>query len=526
LALEGEVGRLYARLSARVPSVFAIERLQGPDVEDPSAAIAELHKKELTSGLVLWPERAQALTRPELALACKRLGLPRGGRHAELVQRLRGHVNCRPGRWLRVRHKPLIRRLERWAFLQRHRNRSTLVVQRLGHVIWPEYRLTDGPGLHANRRALLRWEGLLHTELTTEQALVALQDGSAHAGGRLDLHHRLHRKLCENARALERSEVGEAVTLYKKMDRAGWPADPIRHARSLELNGAPKEALDLLSAHRSRHGPVQALGIGRAGRRLARSLNGSWAPDRPLRKPPKREVRLQSIVGDGPRPIWRVDGRDWTIEAAVVAELTSLGRVALHVENALWTTLFALLFADTYFLPVPNSLPVRWLSGPLDLGSPRFYTARRAAVDQQLSAIKAGAASDLLSHTWQTRYGQRLGGCHWGLTTADHLRRIVQGLGPKPLVEILLRLLKEGWRAARGLPDLVILPGPEIRLRHALPSKLSAGLHLVEVKGPTDSVRDAQAVWFDHLLVAQAPISLWEVTPLLPSARDARSRPR
>ena len=150
LGLEGEVGRLSARLSGRVPTVFAIEQLHAPGVEDPTKAIAELHAQDLTSGLVLWPERAKALTRPELVLACKKLGLRRGGRHAELVERLHGHVNWRPGRWLRVRHKSLIRRLERWAFLRRHRDRSTLVVQRLGHVIWPDYVLTDGPGLHTN----------------------------------------------------------------------------------------------------------------------------------------------------------------------------------------------------------------------------------------------------------------------------------------------------------------------------------------------------------------------------------------
>ncbi|MBW1877749.1 MAG: VRR-NUC domain-containing protein [Deltaproteobacteria bacterium] len=77
---------------------------------------------------------------------------------------------------------------------------------------------------------------------------------------------------------------------------------------------------------------------------------------------------------------------------------------------------------------------------------------------------------------------------------------------------ILETLLREGWRAARGLPDLVVLPGPRIRLPGAMPSRLGEGLVLAEVKGPTDSVRDEQAAWFDRLLGAGAKVELWQVS--------------
>jgi hypothetical protein len=34
---------------------------------------------------------------------------------------------------------------------------------------------------------------------------------------------------------------------------------------------------------------------------------------------------------------------------------------------------------------------------------------------------------------------------------------------------------------------------------------------LVEVKGPGDTVRPGQAVWFDRLIGAGAPVELWRV---------------
>ena len=85
---------------------------------------------------------------------------------------------------------------------------------------------------------------------------------------------------------------------------------------------------------------------------------------------------------------------------------------------------------------------------------------------------------------------------------------------------MLGRLAREGWRARRGLPDLLILPGPEVRLCQAEPADLGSGLLLAEVKGPGDQVRDAQAAWFDALLTAGAPVELWKIRRGEPSTEN------
>ena len=75
-----------------------------------------------------------------------------------------------------------------------------------------------------------------------------------------------------------------------------------------------------------------------------------------------------------------------------------------------------------------------------------------------------------------------------------------------------MRVFAEDWRGShRGLPDLVVLPGPERALPDALPASLSPELVLVEVKGPTDSQRDSQRIWFDRLLGLGLRVELWWV---------------
>ncbi|MFH1466617.1 MAG: VRR-NUC domain-containing protein, partial [Pseudomonadota bacterium] len=125
--------------------------------------------------------------------------------------------------------------------------------------------------------------------------------------------------------------------------------------------------------------------------------------------------------------------------------------------------------------------------------------------------VRAGAAPALVRARYQAHAGALLAGARWDLCGGEELAAIAEALGGPALAAILERLAWEGWQAARGLPDLLILPGPALVLPEAEPGALSDGLLLAEVKGPGDSVRDAQAAWFHLLLVAGAPVELWAV---------------
>lgn len=516
LALDGAPARLYTRLLARVPEAFAIDTLAGV-VDDVGGALDALADADLVDGLVPWSVRAAESTVAELKDACRRLGLPVSGRHAELVARLAGRGGWSERRWVRVRHRALVRRLERWAFLRTRLDRSALVVERLGHLRWPVYPLTPGPALHRDRADLLAWEAVRDAlpELAPDACVAWMATPAARAPGGLDLRGRLAERALEGARDLERAgRAADARAVYRALlaDGAARPGLAVRIARTLEAEGRAREALAELRAARRAAEGGDRVAIARAGRRVARQLGEGWAPDPPLRAPPERTFTLSPAPPDGPRPRWTTSRGDEVVEDALITALADAGRAAVHGEGALWTTLFALLFADAYFLPVSGALPARLLPGPLDVGTPAFAARREDAVAEVLAAVAAGEAPDRVRVADARWRGVVLAGAAWGRCDGDTLARIAAALGPVALGCVLDRLLREGWSAARGLADLVVLDGPPVTLP-ARPARLAAAARLVEVKGPGDTVRDDQAAWFDRLLAAGVPVELWRVEP-------------
>ena len=169
-----------------------------------------------------------------------------------------------------------------------------------------------------------------------------------------------------------------------------------------------------------------------------------------------------------------------------------------------WTSLYALVFRDLYFLPVPGMLPTARRDGPLDVGTPGFYARRREAIAVRLADLAERGPSTYVKG-WS---GERLA----GLWSADAVRSVCARIPGPTAAAILTRLVKEGWAAARGLPDLYVLPGAEVRLPDSVPSRIASGDLLAEVKGPGDTLRDEQRVWHHHLLESGILVELWGVT--------------
>ena len=100
----------------------------------------------------------------------------------------------------------------------------------------------------------------------------------------------------------------------------------------------------------------------------------------------------------------------------------------------------------------------------------------------------------------------------------DEILRVIPG----PTIDALLApFLAHGFRAAAGWPDLVILPGPPCVLPGALPATLGPGLIWAEIKGPTDTLRDAQALWHHTLRAQGQAVERWEVVPAAPRVTAA-----
>ena len=525
LALAGDAGNLYARLSNRVPTLFRIAALDVASVRDAAAAAAELIQRGLADTLAPWSLRGPQHTVRELAALARRYGVLASGRKAELVQRIAPFApGYEPG-WIRIRHRPLVQRLERWALMQAHADRSTLVVERLGVVRWPRYTPTVQGALHRNRAALRAWERALHAR-DIHDILRALRTGAAAAPGGLDRRRALRRIVRQHARGLERAgEPFAAAALYARLVEDGHerlPRIAVRWARSLEaLDDAPG-AIALLRRARRRATACaivqrsEQLAIGRAGRRLAARLRCGWAPQAPLRTAPVRAVRLAQHSPPQGRPRWRSDAQTsppQTVEQALCTLLAGLGRVAVHGEARPWRTLFALLFADCYFLPIAGALPGRFLSGPTDLGTPAFVASRQPAIRGVWRRLEQEDPASIIRAAHDRWAGCRLTGACWDVNV-ELLASLATDLGPQGLRAILEPLLAGGPRAAAGLPDLVILSGPAVRLPHAIPRTVPPTLVLAEVKGPQDTLRDTQRVWADRLLQAGVAAELWQVSAL------------
>ncbi|MEQ1500907.1 MAG: VRR-NUC domain-containing protein, partial [Myxococcota bacterium] len=257
--------------------------------------------------------------------------------------------------------------------------------------------------------------------------------------------------------------------------------------------------------------PSEQVAIARAARRVGKTVRIGIPPARPLVAPRVRQLRLVPAAPAGTRPRWTCPDGPRTIEDAVASVLRSLGRRAIPAESAPWSTLAAVLCAELWFLPVPGALPVRFLSGPVDLGTAAFRAARAPEIDRLLAAIDAGEAPARVAEADPRWRGIRLAGARWDAAAVDDLVALAAGLGPAGVRALIEVVVDHGPRATAGLPDLAVMPGPEVRIPDALPAKVPPGLILVEVKGPTDAVRDEQRVWHDRLVRAGAAVELWEV---------------
>ena len=511
LALEGPPGRVYARLVGRRGQLFRVARLE---YEDVAVALEQLLALGLVHEGVPWSARAELFTALELKQLARAHGSQTGGGRKALVERLSAERGWSDERVVRVAYKPLVRKLELLWFRDPWRDRSVLLLERIGQQRWPSYHTTGGGRCFSTRDQLRGFHAALGaSDVAAEDCLDQAERSSDRPGHlrRLDARRLWLRRAQEQARELERQgDLERAERVYRRiLELRERGSVSLRLAMVLDRLGQPGLGASICARARQTAGPGDALALERTGRRLARKGGQPWVPAPPPRAAGQRRVELTAAGSDGRRPLWGPQAEP--IEPAVARALQP--RLACLAENALWTTLFALLFLDLYWLPVPDMLPTPWLDGPMDLGTPAFANNRRAAVQERLAALQAGQGLALMQLHRERWRGQRVRGLSWQGWSDEVLDQVVQGVGSPGLCAIVERLLELGWSAARGLPDLALLPGEPLRLPGSVPAGVGPGFLLVEVKGPGDSLRDDQQAWHDALARAQVPVEVWWVRP-------------
>ncbi len=480
-ALAANALELYARLTLRQGPVFRVSALRY--AMDVPEAVAALVRANLVHTTIPGDRCLGAFDVIALRAACKRLNLTTSGSRSALEDRLRGaawvtEIVVMPA------HAALLGRVEELAGMER----SLLVLERLGALKWASYATTSGSGLYPDRRAMRLQERARRGEWENGEALTVAQRGPS-PWGKSPFRHAVAAVLADGA---------TADTL------ATIPGQRSRLALQLAAEGRVAEAVTVCRA--SDAAAVERVALDRTGRRLARAARLPFPPGPPLMEAPVRRLVLERAAAvAGPRPLWRTPDGPAPVEDAVVAHLAAVGRTAIHAENWFWTSCFALAFRELYWLPLPGRLPTNRRSGPMDIGTAAFYTARREAVDAVLEDVFANGI----------RVGGWDGEILFGLSHAEMTISMAARIPPKLAAFILGRLSREGWAAARGLPDLLVLDGPPVRVPGAIPAQLDDSVILAEIKGPGDNLRDDQRVWHDGFVTSGNRVELWSVRDCL-----------
>lgn len=521
--LPRDAAHLYARLLGRVNKPVRLDRLKVPGMVNLVPAIERLASEGFIDPRPLIPrelQRAQ-MTVPELRALARSLGEDPKGPKDALLSTLEGQpLGDSPVPMIRVRHAGLFRRLFR-AHLQNHDgDLSAVVLKQMGRVLQAAYRPTAGSGRFPNRAGMLDYENAL-------QAFRGQCDAHAWERG------------WHTARSRLKITPLAPVDRWRFSGRRFWEAAAGRCLREAERHLEPIDSLshyqellelDLHEPHRVRHRAAlvagragrYALGVDlcaetptlgceaypliRTGQRLSKRAGVDWSGPVLPAAPTPTKVELPFKRNQG---TWKADGDDRSVstERATIEHLRSLGRRAIHVEGSLWTTLFALLYREAMFAPVHGALPSPHLRKPLDFGTHLFSSRRHKWMSPVDEAIATGQAETLIRQTWDAHEGESVAGLHWSLLTVDELVEVVAHVPPPSLVAIMNQIAQGGARVANGMPDIVVLPGS------ATVYGLTTGLAFIELKGPGDSLRDAQRWWLHRLQNAGLFAEIWSVTP-------------
>ncbi len=530
LELPVQAASLQARLFRRVNDVFRPDLLPRRD----RGWLDLLEERGFLDAQVEWPRHLEIMRVPELRAACKGLGLPHKGRRVELVGRLSQQLLQPEVPAMRTLHRDLVRMADLLCFQDPHRDHRVMVLDIMGVRKAPRYDITPAPPAFAHRREMLAFLEALQ-RLEQEPALEHLgwarrrwleYPAPSVLRRRLSPRNVAGRLMYRAARELERKgQHRQAADIYLELlggaspgeGGAGVPEGLVRRAAlALSRAGRTREALSLMGERRQGLHLAERLALDRTARRLAAGLGSTWEHCPLLLQAGERRLRLTAAASSGPRPLYTGSRGALPVEQAVVELLEAGGRRVLYGEGAPWTTLFALLFYDLLWMPVPGALPVSNLAAPLDMGTHAFWENRRQPILERLREIRGGAGPRLVERRYSRHLGEQIQGARWNLATGQELALLARALGGRALASIMEYMARAGRQARSGMPDLVVLPGAGVEIPGVVPGGLSRELLLVEVKGPGDTLRDRQAAWIHRLLQVGVKVEIWRV-----EARDS-----
>jgi hypothetical protein len=481
--------RLYVRLISRQGPLFRSDRLAYPEIPDLETAWKTLSEQNFLA--IASPELSTAalplLTIPELRqLAAESgIGLQGGAKKADILGAISEHlppailapVLRRRFLWLSPGFPEIMRVFRLLFFGTSEPDLTAFVLSDLGKIRFEPYPLLSTHRLFTRRdeieRALLlidlaeELHVLLDLPMSTEQAegIAGLIRRLPATDGHPILTRRRRRFLEKAGRHWERQGRPDiALELYA--DPSTWPSRE-RRARLLARAGLPPQALDVCQEilKNPRHPEEEEVAAN-----LAARLQSATPP----------ATGLDPIVEKWPLP----PEPGIRVEERVLRLFSQKGLPGFEAENRFWTSLFALLFWDIIFSPVPRAFGHPFQSGPSDLFSAGFRPAREPAISKRLAEL---ASTDDWRDRLLERYHQKHGIANalvtWEALPIHHFSKAVQVIPGSHLAAICDRLSQNPGGFKTGFPDLFLF------------TSNPCGYLLAEVKSPNDRLQNNQKSW-------------------------------
>jgi hypothetical protein len=298
------------------------------------------------------------------------------------------------------------------------------------------------------------------------------------------IDYRRQKVLFQLGREAERQQQTElALNLYQQSQHR---EAQLRALRIQEKHEPPEQVFQWASEAYARIlQPEIRVGLQRIQQRCARKAKLDYAA------PTAIEIPFESVVL--PKP------EQSRVERAVITSLSDSDTELFHVENRLFTGLFALLFWPALFAPVRGAFFNPFQSGPADLYRPGFSEARSAWLDEGFAQLHSGAYRQTILQRLKQKQGVSCSLIHWPSLSPAMVEAALAVVPAAHLEAVFRHLLLDLRHHRRGLPDLIAL------------NRTAGEYRLIEVKGPGDRLQDHQRLWLQAMLKQGMPVSVLNV---------------
>lgn len=483
LSLDEAARKYYVRLSNRKGTLFRLDRLDYPELGEPSALVAQLVSAQLLEVVVPPVEEAVRLClKSELArLACNETQ-PRSCRKETLVEQILAAGDCNPVRELGIQVIELqgqdqVAVFRLLFFGNFHQDMTEFVLHELV-TPFEQYEVSPSSGVFPDRTAvdaMIRLQALSeisHEVVAADDVGDAVLALAAELPGRPTERlpaRRFDRIVNRLARHLERlGRPDQALLLYQQT-----PAAPSRErqARILHQLAAPEKALVLCQQIAAQPQNDEELEFARA---FAARVARKHQVETPV-------TALQPL--DLPQDLIRVRRTDERVELCAANWFEAQGVRCFYVENSLMMSLFGLYFWDIIFAAVPGAFFNPFQRGPADLYTSDFVPLRQALIDRRLEELEDRAAfSERINRTASEKAGIANQFVYWPRLDRELIALALERIPTGHFRAVFERLLADLRHNSSGFPDLVLFPGDSYEL--------------IEIKGPGDRIQKNQARWF------------------------------